>query len=114
MQTFKILTSYKSIYKDPIVVIPGEIVKILEIEKEEKWKGWIKVESTSNTGWIPIQIIEFSDDGNTGKILENYSAKELDVGQGDLIQKIYSLNGWSWSKKIIDNEEGWIPDEIIG
>ncbi|MFZ1320265.1 MAG: SH3 domain-containing protein [Ignavibacteria bacterium] len=113
MQTYKIQSSYNSIYKNPIVVIPGEIVKILEIEKEEKWKGWIKVESSSNAGWIPIQIIELSDDGIKGKILENYTAKELDVDIGDEIQKINSLNGWTWSRRIIDNEEGWIPDEII-
>ena len=113
MQTFKILTSYRSKYKNPIAVIPGEIVKIIEFEKEEKWKGWVKVESTTNTGWIPVQILEFSEDGKTGNVLENYTAKELDVEQGEMIEKIYSLNGWTWSRRLNDNDEGWIPDEII-
>lgn len=113
MQTFKIRTTYKTIFKNPVVVKPGEIVKVIEIEKKEKWKGWIRVESNSNNGWVPVQILELSEDGHSAKILENYTAKELDVGQGELIQKIYSLNGWTWSRRIIDNEEGWIPDEII-
>ena len=113
MKTFKILKAYKAQYENPIVLNIGEKVLLGEEEKEEKWKGWIWAESKTNSGWIPIQILEISDDKKTGTVLEFYSAQELDVEKGDLIEKIKSLNGWTWSKNIRTTGEGWIPDEII-
>jgi hypothetical protein len=113
METFKILETYKTQYKDPIVLHVAEIVNLGEEEKEEKWKGWIWAESKTNKGWIPLQILEISSDKKTGKVLEYYSAKELDVEKGDDIEKIKSLNGWTWSRNVKTNTEGWIPDEII-
>ncbi|WP_166920352.1 SH3 domain-containing protein [Flavobacterium poyangense] len=113
MEIFKILKSYKTQYENPIVLHSGEIVNLGEEEKEEKWKGWIWAESKTNKGWIPIRILKISDDKKTGKVLEYYSAKELDVEQGDHIEKIKPLNGWTWSRNIKNNAEGWIPDEII-
>lgn len=110
MEVFKILKTYKTQYENPIILNIGEIVKLGE---EEKWKGWIWAENKTNKGWIPIQILEISQDKKTGKILEYYSAKELNVEQGDTIKKIKSINGWTWSKNIKNNNEGWIPDEII-
>ena len=113
MKTYKILKDYKTQYKDPIVLNVGDKVVLGKEEKEEKWKGWIWAESENNKGWIPIQIIEISNDKKTGKTLEFYSAKELNVDKGDLIEKIKSLNGWTWSKNLRTKNEGWIPNEII-
>lgn len=62
---------------------------------------------------MPLQILEISNDKKTGKVIEKYSAKELNVKKGDYIEKVKSINGWTWSKKIDTNEEGWIPDGII-
>jgi hypothetical protein len=113
MKTHKILKEYKAQYENPIVLNVGEKVNLGEEEKEEKWKGWIWAESNTNKGWIPIQILEMSNDRKTGIILEFYSAKELTVKEGDIIEKIKSLNGWTWSKNIKTENEGWIPDEVI-
>ena len=109
----KILKSYKTQYENPIILTIGEIVNLGKEETEEKWKGWISAESKDNKGWIPLQIIEINLNNKTGKIIEFYSAKELDVEEGDFIEKIKSLNGWTWAKNIRTTEEGWIPDEII-
>lgn len=98
---------------NPIELEVGDVVVLGKEEKEEKWKGWIWAESNTNKGWIPIQIVEFSEDRTKGIIKEKYSAKELDVQVQEEIVKIRSLNGWSWVKRISNNEEGWIPDEII-
>ena len=113
MKTYKILKEYKTQYENPIVLNVGEKVILGEEEKEEKWKGWIWAESKDNKGWIPLQIIEINLNNKTGKIIEFYSAKELDVEEGDFIEKIKSLNGWTWAKNIRTTEEGWIPNEII-
>ncbi len=113
MKTYKILKEYKTQYENPIVLNVGDKVNLGEEEKEEKWKGWIWAESKINKGWIPIQIVEISDDKKTGTILEFYSARELNVLKGDFIEKIKSLNGWTWSRNLRTKDEGWIPDEIL-
>jgi beta-lactam-binding protein with PASTA domain len=62
---------------------------------------------------VPLQILEISNDKKTGKVIEKYSAKELNVKKGDYIEKVKSINGCTWSKKVDTNEEVWIPDGII-
>lgn len=114
MATFKILKPYTVQYKNPIILKVGETVALGEEEKEEKWKGWIWTESKAGKGWVPTQILEISDDRKTGVVLEYYSAKELNAAQGDEIEKIKSINGWTWAKNIKNGSKGWIPDEIIG
>lgn len=113
MKTYKILKEYKTQYENPIVLNIGEKVNLGEEEKEEKWKGWIWVESKINEGWIPIQILKISDDKKIGIITEFYTAQELNVKEGELIEKVKSLNGWTWSRNVKTGNEGWIPDEII-
>lgn len=113
MEHHRVKKTFKTTFSNPIVLNIGDIVTLIEEETEEKWKGWISVETSTNKGWIPKQIIEILDNNKTGKILEFYSAKELNVEEGDLIGKIKSLNGWTWSININTKEEGWLPDENI-
>ncbi|OBP45068.1 hypothetical protein AWR42_00325 [Riemerella anatipestifer] len=114
MKLLKILEDYKTKYENPMVLNIGEKVKLGQEEKEEKWKGWIWAESATNQGWVPIQILALGEDNKTATILEFYSSKELNVKKGDLVEKIKSLNGWTWVKNLKTGNEGWIPDEIIG
>lgn len=113
MQTHKILKDYKTQYEDPIILGVGEDINLGEEEKEEKWKGWIWAETKNNKGWVPKQILEISEDKKSAKVLEFYSAQELNVKKGDYIEKIKSLNGWTWSRSLKTEDKGWIPDEII-
>lgn len=112
MATHTIAKPYKTKYLNPIELNKGDIVTIGKEEKEEKWKGWIWVESKTNKGWAPIQIIEFIHD-KKGIIKEKYNARELSIKAGEEVVKIKSLNGWTWVKKADSDEEGWIPDETI-
>lgn len=113
METYKIIKEYHTQYEHPIILNVGEKVNLGEEEKEEKWKGWIWAESEFNKGWIPKQILKISHDKKTAVVLEFYSAKELNVMNGDLVEKIKSLNGWTWAKNLRTQNEGWIPDEVI-
>jgi hypothetical protein len=105
-----IIKSYERQYLNPIVLDIGD--KVL-LGNEEKWKGWIWAESEYNSGWIPMQIIEFSSDQKSGIISKKYSAQELSVQKYDSVVIIESLNGWVWVKNILTNEEGWIPSECV-
>lgn len=113
MEIYRIIKNFETKYQNPIILNKGEKVNLKDREKEEKWKGWIWVENKINEGWAPEQIFEFSEDKKTGIVLEFYSAKELNVKKGELIEKIKTLNGWTWIRVLKTKNEGWIPDEII-
>lgn len=111
---FKVIKSHKTEYLNPIKVSAGDILKLGEYAPEEEWKEWIWAENTRNqSGWVPVQFINFSKDKLTGFILEDFSAKELNVEVEQLVIKLKSINGWSWVKRLNDNLEGWIPNENI-
>lgn len=114
MEIHKTISSYTCGYEHPINLSRGEQVKLGKRAPEENWKDWIWAENNKKEGgWVPIQIIDFSEDKNCGIVLEDYSAKELNIDKDELIIKMKTLNGWSWVRKISDNDEGWIPNEII-
>lgn len=114
-KTFKIIIPHRTEYEHPIRLEKGERVTLGERAPEENWKDWIWAEnSRSHGGWVPVQLIGHPEDGAQGMVLEDYSARELNVDPGEEIVKIRTLNGWTWVRRISDREEGWIPNEAIG
>lgn len=111
MQRRKVHTGYKTIYADPIVLNIGDEVTLGREEESEKWKGWVWAETPDNKGWVPKQIVSLAAEGK-GIITEFYTAKELDVSEGDEVEVIKDLNGWAWVRNLND-DEGWIPLEVI-
>jgi len=110
----KTIAPHKTEYEKPLILIKGELIKLGQRAPEENWRDWIWAENRNKeSGWIPIQIVDFSEDKTAGIVLENYSAKELNIKTGELVTKIKSINGWTWVKRESDNAEGWIPDETI-
>lgn len=114
MYIVKSIANNETEYPNPLKLTKGELVKLGEYAPEENWKDWIWTENAQQEGeWVPIKLIAVSIDSNQGTVLEDYSAKELSVVIGESFEKIKSLNGWSWVKRISNQEEGWIPNEII-
>ncbi|MCP1994343.1 SH3 domain-containing protein [Flavobacterium sp. HSC-61S13] len=114
MELWKSISTHKTEYEVPISLSKGEIVKLGDLAPEENWKDWIWVENNRQQGgWVPIQIIRNLGHNAEGLILEDYSAKELNIDINEIVVKIKSLNAWSWVRKISDSDEGWVPDEII-
>lgn len=113
--TFKTVASHRTEYEHPIKLEKGESVTLGERAPEENWKDWIWAENNGgHGGWVPVQLIDCSEDGRRGTVLEDYGARELNVDPGEEITKIKTLNGWTWVRRTRDGEEGWIPHEIIG
>lgn len=90
----------------------GDIVTILKQEDKPEWEDWLWCESNSTSGFIPQDIIEELNK-NTGKVLEDYTAKELNVGAGEIIIGIRKHQGWVFGKNEISKEIGWLPNEIL-
>lgn len=115
MKTFKTIASHRTEYEHPIKLKKGELVQLGERAPGENWKDWIWAENDrGHGGWVPVQLIDYSEDGRRGTVLEDYSARELNVDPGEEIVKIKTLNGWTWVRRTSDREEGWIPNETIG
>jgi len=109
---FIAVEDYTSQYDKPVILIEGDIVSVGEryIENPD-WPGWIWCETREGVkGWVPERIIKIT--GNTGIVFENYSALELTVKTGDVVEPIRSEGGWTWCRKY-DGAEGWVPEKNI-
>lgn len=51
--------------------------------------------------------------GAEGIVLEDYTAKELDVNEGESLTGLKELNGWTWCVRTLDSAEGWVPNENL-
>jgi hypothetical protein len=107
-----VIKAHRTEFHDPIILKQGEKVIIGE-ESSDTWLNWIFCTKTdgSNKGWVPKQIIKHID--NYGEITEDYSAKELDIDEGTIIEGIKELNGWLWLRNKNINEIGWVPMENL-
>ena len=106
-----VIEKHKTNYPNPIMLKAGEKVIIGEefkgIGNEESWTNWVycKKIDGSNEGWVPKQIIKYDSE----IIIQDYSAKELNVEKGAIVEGEKELNGWLWSRNTSTNETGWIP-----
>jgi hypothetical protein len=106
---YLVIKKHISNYPNPITVKKGDRVKIGRIYVgSENWPNWVYCYKLdlSQEGWIPEQFI---DREGYGIINEDYTAKELTIDEGELVEGFRELNGWIWCKKITDGEEGWLP-----
>jgi len=106
---------HRTEFPNPIELVQGEKVTLGKTAEEtvgetpgdEKWTNWTlcrKLDGSSE-GWVPNQII--THDGNYGYIIEDYSAKELDVDKGAIMKGSREMNGWLWGE--CNSVTGWVP-----
>ncbi|MHC5251676.1 SH3 domain-containing protein [Listeria kieliensis] len=84
--------------------------EIWVFDEDKAYPGWMlcKIKSSGVEGYIPEQIIARVPDSKSGTVLEDYSARELDVEEGDKLESNRELNGWAWCIDE-DGTGGWIP-----
>jgi hypothetical protein len=113
MCRYKVVLSRRCESDNPITVYKDEEVKCLEESNPDgDWAGWILCKTTNNEGWIPYQIIDRV--GNTGKMMEDYCAKEFDLNVGEVLIKQKELNGWIWCYKDgLSKDMAWAPLNCI-
>jgi hypothetical protein len=109
---FVIIEQHKSNNPTPLIIRKGTRIKIgKRSDDAESWPNWIYCFSLDgiSEGWTPKQIIQMEN--GYGIVLEDYSAKELNVKKGDKVEGNIELNGWIWCRKLNLSEEGWLPKE---
>ncbi len=110
-----VIKEHKSNYPNPITVKKGTELKIGEkYTGPEGWENWIYcwVPEHGTEGWVPGQFISI-ESAEQGVILQDYTAKELNIAEGELVDGTKELNGWIWCMKVSDGEEGWLPKENL-
>lgn len=108
---YLVTTPHRSEYPNPLVLKKGDCLKIGELyQGPENWDNWIYCSTNEHSGgWVPEQIIERLPEAGTGRALQDYSAQEMDVDEGDLVQGEKVLNGWCWCQRPQDGALGWVP-----
>jgi hypothetical protein len=111
---YQVVEEHKPNNSNPIKVRKGETIKLgRKSNEEDGWTNWVycySLESNSE-GWTPSQIIQAENE--YGIILNDYSAKELGVNKGDIIEGELELNGWLWCSSLNNYEAGWLPKEKL-
>lgn len=111
---YKIIENHSSNNEKPLMITKGTKVKLgRKSDDSDGWADWIYCYSPdgNSEGWAPIQFVQV--EGEYGIVLENYSAKELTVEEGDMVEGEIELNGWIWCSKVNKLGLGWVPKEKI-
>jgi hypothetical protein len=109
MKQGRVIEEYESQYPDPIVFSTGEVLSLGRQDPE--WPGWIWCTSAvGKKGWVPERMIERV--GDAGVALLSYTARELSVQMGDLLDLMELESGWYWAANQA-GETGWIPERNL-
>ena len=107
---YVVTQDHTSEYPEPITFEKGAFLVVGEkYQGPEDWDNWMFCETPGQKGgWVPVQVIEMIDD-KTARAREDYTARELNVREGDLLLGVKSLNGWAWCENSSNLESGWVP-----
>lgn len=108
---YLVIKEHETEYPNPITLEIGERVIIGEEHEAVESENWVYCIKADNSkgGWVPKQIIDYEKE----IILRDYSAKELTIAEGAIVEGIEEMNGWLLSKNKLTGETGWIPMENI-
>lgn len=113
MEKYIVIQKHRSNYPNPLTLVKGQSVIVGEVYKGvENWENWIfcttnKEETQKISGWVPMQFLDSK--GTEGIALVDYTARELNVDEGDRLAGHKELNGWIWCTHRMNSEEGWVP-----
>jgi hypothetical protein len=110
MNKFVVTAPHRSEYPKPISFEAGALISVgARSDGNEGWVDWFLCSvPNQEDGWVPLQILEFIDD-KTAVARESYTARELDVDEGELLVASRTLNGWAWCVREHDGASGWVP-----
>ncbi len=113
MQRYRVIRAYRSQYQQPISFAKGAELTVGEEDSgPEGWRGWYWCSLPGQaSGWVPQQVFEWLDASRQrARAIADYSARELDTNQGDIVLGSYELNGWAWCQHPGQGaSSGWVP-----
>lgn len=111
---YLVITPHKSEFPRPIHFKKGDPLVVGEkYEGPEGWDDWFFCSTPGQEpGWVPGQMIERVD-GSEGRAMDDYTARELDVEEGEVLIGTTILNGWLWCERPGGSTSGWVPSENL-
>jgi len=92
-------------YPNAISVTAGETVSVGPEDNEFAGWKWCKA-SDGREGWVPVELL--SNQGVEATILQDYSARELEVWPGEEVTVEDTRHEWLLVRNA-RGERGWIP-----
>ena len=110
VKTYLVVSPHESEFPNPITFQKGAPLLVgEEYEGLEGWDNWFYCSTPGQEpGWVPGQVIARLD-GTAGRALDDYTARELDVQEGEMLIGTRALNGWLWCEKSSGSASGWVP-----
>ena len=102
----RVLQSYTAAYPDPICLEAGDFLEI-DASRTSEWPGWVWGRADSGTsGWVPAEILDQCS--SRISVREAYSAAELTVSGGEILDVLKERAGWLWCAAQ-NGKQGWLP-----
>lgn len=107
---YLVISPHESEFPHPISFKKGDALFIGEKhDGSEGWDDWYLCSTPGQEpGWVPGQVIEHTGDAE-GRALDDYTARELDVQEGEIVIGVRTLNGWLWCEHSSGQASGWVP-----
>ncbi|MHA6194827.1 SH3 domain-containing protein [Pseudomonas wadenswilerensis] len=111
---FIVIEAHCNEFPAPITFVEGTSLTVGEVyQGDEGWDDWYFCEAAGQQGgWVPGQVIELLAPGE-GVALQDYTAQELDVVEGESVSGGRHLNGWVWCTRAVARAglptSGWVP-----
>lgn len=116
IERYVVVCKWIESYENPIILKKDErvVINLAIKETDPEWVNWVWcIADNGMTGWVSIQILNvyetLSNERQIAVVLEDYSAYELPVNQGEIVVGSRCLNGWVWCRKENSTKEGWVP-----
>ncbi|MCU8017446.1 hypothetical protein L5M36_11170 [Shewanella sp. SM72] len=109
-----VVNAHESEFPNPITFKKGDPLTVGDkYAGPEGWDLWFLCTTPGqDAGWVPGQVIQRLKNSN-GLALEDYTARELNVHEGEQLIGTRMLNGWVWCIKAVSEESGWVPLENL-
>ena len=111
MRSVRVTKDYKAQYPDAPAFKAGE--SVVCGKSDPVAPGWIWCVGTGGRGaWVPLRIIQRSENVSDGRILEDYEAQELSAKEGETLNILAIESGWAWAENA-SGRRGWIPNTVL-
>lgn len=107
---WRVIRAHTSAYPEPITFAKGAPLTVgKRYAGPEDWEDWWFCQTPGQAGgWVPAQVIERRADGSA-RAREAYTARELDVREGEMLSGSRCINGWLWARRDGADATGWVP-----
>lgn len=101
-------------YPEPITFAKGALLSVGEkYQGEEPWTDWFFCATAGQKpGWVPGQVFDRLDE-HTAVAREDYTARELEVSEGEIVRGSEVVGGWIWCEHASKPASGWVPLNIL-